>query len=310
MMAGITDSNSFFLLREAINNSVKLRNEIYQLKDGSWDRLWAAMDALEDAQIAIDDFEKSQTISYLQLYGLLQAFVVQQDAVNHIRQTTTGSAKISWKADEPKLWAIRDLRNETVGHPADIRTEVGTVYCNIDRHSITSKGFRYLIWDQAGGHSKESNLIETIATQASEINKIVQETITMIQSNDQQFIEQFADEKLMDTFGQISHYQFEKLYLHESNADYAKSMFSSIRKVYKTLRTGLEKRYGSFDSTINAPGLKITIDEIDQLIDRIGQKFDASIPDSFDFAVYAESLENKWKELGEMIKEADERFSK
>lgn len=309
-MTKLATDNNFVQLRESINASVKLRNEVYQKSDGSWDRLWAAMDALEDAQVAIDDFEVSKEISYLQLYGLLQAFVVQQDAVDHIRQTVTDSKRIEWKKDEPKLSKIRELRNETVGHPADMKTAEGTVYCNIDRHSITKKGFKYLIWDKNGAHSKEADLVGTVRIQSEEISRVVQEIITMIQTGDQQFAEQFAKEKLIDIYSQVSGYQFEKLYLHESNVDFAKSMFAIIIKIYGELKTGLEKRYGSFDTTINAPGLKVTIDEIDQLIERIEDKFDNSIPDSFDFNVYVETLQTKWKELGDMVKEADDKFSK
>jgi hypothetical protein len=300
----------FSELRRAINDSVKLRNEIYQKKDGSWDRLWAAMDALEDAQVAIDDFQKAKSISYLQIYGLLQAFVVQQDSVDLIRQTVIGSLRIDWKkGGEPKLGSIRELRNETAGHPADVRTSTGTVYCNIDRSSISKISFKYIIWNQSGAHSKEAKLNDVIKIQEAEILRLTKDTAKMIKANDEDFIKQFTGEKLKDTYEQVSHYQFEKLYLHENNLDYAKSMFGSIEKVYAQLKSGLEKRYGSFESTINVPGLKLSTDELDELILRISEKFEKDVPDSFDFTVYIESLESKWKELGEMVDETDNRFT-
>lgn len=157
--------------------------------------------------------------------------------------------------------------------------------------------------------SKEANLVEAIETQSQEISRIARKVIAGIQANDEEFVKQFANEKLADIHSQINYYQFEKLYLHESNPEYAKSMFSSITRVYKSLKTGLEKRYGSFDSTINVPGLKISIDEIDLLWERINNKFEDSVPDSFDFNVYVGSLDNKWKALGGMVKETDERFA-
>lgn len=308
-MSDNLDINSEYgQLRSVVNSDVRLRNEIYQKKDGSWDRLWAAMDALEDGQVAIDDFKKLEEVSYLQLYGLLQAFVVQQDAISHIKDTV-GGKKINWEKDEKELNLIRRLRNEAAGHPANIRTSDGIMYCNIDRHSIRKDSFRYLLWGKTGAESREVDLSETIATQEREFARIVTETVKAVKADEVKFIKQFVGEKLVDVHRRVNHYQFEKMYLHGSDFDWAERMFKLITRVYQELRVGLEKRYGNFESTINAPGLKLTIDEMDQLIERIASKFDAGISDGFDFTVYVGSLEASWKELGGMVQEADARFS-
>jgi hypothetical protein len=308
-MTNTTDINiALSELRSTINSDVRLRNEIYQKKDGSWDRLWAAMDALEDAQVAIEEFNKQEDVTYLHLYGLLQAYVVQQDAISHIRETV-GGTQITWARDEKKLNANRRLRNETAGHPADIKTPKGIVYCNIDRHSISKEGFNYLLWGKEGADPKKVDLPETIATQEQELIRVIQETIGLIKEHEGNFKAQFGDDKLMDIYKQIDHYQFEKMYLHKSDSIWAQRMFDSVSRVYGKLKDGLEKRYGDFATTINAPGLKLTIQEMDQLLERISLKFEAGIPDDFDFTVYIGSLEHCWKELGEMVQEADDNFS-
>jgi hypothetical protein len=308
-MSNTTDINiALSELRSRVNSDVRLRNEIYQKKDGSWDRLWAAMDALEDAQVAIDEFNKQEDVTYLHLYGLLQAFVVQQDAISHTKHTV-GGTQITWARDEKKLNAIRRLRNETAGHPAEIRSRKGTVYCNIDRHSISKGGFSYLLWGEDGAKSKKVDLPETIATQEQELVRVVEETIGLIKEHEGDFKAQFTDDKLMDIYKQVDHYQFEKMYLHKNDSVWAQRMFDSVRRVYGKLKEGLEKRYGDFATTINAPGLKMTIEEMDQLLERISLKFDAGIPDDFDFTVYVGSLNRCWKELGEMVQEADDSFS-
>ncbi len=301
-------NKSFTELRDAINNSIRLRNEVFQKSDQSWDRLWAALDALEDAQQAIDAFAKSEHVSYLELYGLLQAFYVQQDSVSFIMQTVIDQPRINWEKDEPKLNEIRSLRNETTGHPADINTSKGKAFCNIDRSSISKMGFRYVIWDKTGAHSKKADLDKIIQTQENEITRLVKATSQKIIKNDKAFIEQFSGEKLKDTYAQISHYQFEKLYLFKNSPQTAKIMFNFLVKVYKQLRAKLEERFGDFGSTINAPGLKIVIDEIDELLERLGPKLSANTHDLFDLNVYVESLEAKWEELGGMINEIDEKF--
>jgi hypothetical protein len=302
--------DTFERLRTSINASVKLRNEIYQKKDGSWDRLWAAMDALDDAQVAIDKFGTIEGVSYLELYGLLQSFVVQQDGIDHVRQTVVGAERIDWKRDqEPKLNKIRRLRNEAVGHPASIKTKAGIVYSNIDRSSISRDGFKYLVWDQAGAHSNEVDLRSIVKTQRSELERLAGDTCKEMEVAEREFVKQFAGDKLKTTYDQVSHYQFEKLYLYESGPEYANTMFKAMEKTYAKLRRGFEERFGDFETTINAPGLKITIDEIDEIIARVRKKLDEGVTDLFDFNVYIEVLEQKWSELGALVDEVDEKFS-
>jgi hypothetical protein len=84
----------------------------------------AAADALEDAEKAIDAFANDAKgggdfgVAYLKLYGVLQAAVLQQDAVNVLR-VAFGFVRTLQK-DLPKgMQAIRDIRNRVGGHPAD-----------------------------------------------------------------------------------------------------------------------------------------------------------------------------------------------
>ncbi|MEX2210023.1 MAG: hypothetical protein WD846_04030 [Patescibacteria group bacterium] len=297
-------------LREVINSSISLRNQVYQQKaKGAWDRLWASMDALDDAQLAIEKFQKASSISYLELYGLLQAFIVQQDSVNHIRQTTLNAPLIKWDKAEPKLNQIRYLRNETVGHPTDIRTGKTIVYCNINRRSVSKTSFEYMIWSQAGAQHKTVDVTDVIKTQDVEVARLIRKIIADIKAHEVRFKKQFSGKKLKTDYSQISHYEFEKLYLYQNNPEIAQIMFGLIKKKYAELRTELAKRYGDFSTTINVGGLKIVIDELDELVKRVGTKLNEGVPDAFDFNVYVENLDSKWKELGEMIDETDEKFS-
>lgn len=63
--------------------------------------LCVSMDVVEDTQQGIDYFFQLPAFSaydggYLYLYGLLQSFFVQQDAVSNLHQSLVGS-KIDWK---------------------------------------------------------------------------------------------------------------------------------------------------------------------------------------------------------------------
>lgn len=299
-------------LRGIINESVFLRNKVYQSMDGSWDRLWSALDSMEDSNMAINEFQKLEKVSYLQLYGLLQALVLQHDAIDYVRQTVLEKKAIQWHKDNSNIDNIRKIRIAIAGHPASIekfKPKKGKMYSNLDRHSITKSGFTYLIWDENGAHSHNVNLTEILKTHTAEMNNLSKLTIDEIRNNDLKFIKKFKGEKLTDLYEQVSGYQFEKLYNIKLDKDFADTMFESIKRVYLELKNKLEERYGSFSNTINAPGLKLTIDELDELIIRIDKKLDDDLEDEFDLMVYVSALESSWGDLGDMIKETDEVFS-
>ena len=82
----------------------------------AWYQLCAALDVLGDTQLAIDSFPSIASQSdgelYLIIYGLLQAMFLQQDAVAHLAEAVNIPV-----TDHAGLKAVRDIRNDVVGHP-------------------------------------------------------------------------------------------------------------------------------------------------------------------------------------------------
>ena len=300
-------TNATSSLREVIYQSVDLKNSVFQKKDdGSWDRLYAALDALEDSQVAIDSYRKLKFVQYLELYGLMQAFVVQQDAISHVRATTLGRA-IKW-SDEKKLNEIRRLRNRTAGHPADIKERNDRYYSNIDRSSITKESFRYILWSKSGATFHDVNIDETVETQYKAIRRIVNDTIDGIKESEESFMDQFKGKRVRITYDQVTNYHFQKIHGF-SDVTVAQSMLDSLSKIYHEVKSELESRYGSFDMTINASGLKETLSGIEELLSRIQLSLQGGVNDPFGYRVYVDALEHSWKEFGEMVGETDRRFA-
>lgn len=79
--------------------------------------------AFEDAQSAIDsykeitenDYDKN---SYLLIYGLFQAMTIQHDSLKTLSKLLL-KKEIDFKSDYPQIEEIRNIRNNTVGHPTD-----------------------------------------------------------------------------------------------------------------------------------------------------------------------------------------------
>lgn len=107
-------------LRDAVEDK-----QIYNTSStDDWNTLTSSMDALEDTHHAISAFvvaasklepkyqERELGERYLRTYGVMQAFVIQQDAAFHLHMSL-GMPNPDLKA----LAHIRDLRVAAAGHP-------------------------------------------------------------------------------------------------------------------------------------------------------------------------------------------------
>ena len=124
----------------------------------NWDQVYVCLDTIEDTAQAIqsyqrDTYPRSSGRKYLILYGLMQALVVQQDAVQHLEEglrlpKTAGR----WNQRDPKLERIRNVRNSASGHPTkkwSPRKDGASgdyVYCSITQVSMTQSSFTLITW--------------------------------------------------------------------------------------------------------------------------------------------------------------------
>ena len=103
-----------------------------------WEMACASMDMIGDAQLAIDAFNRkpvSEGQRYLEVYGLFQAFFLQQDAIRHL----AAALKLR-KPKDPDLSVVRDLRNRYFGHPSNRKRDrqSPTTYHGLTRVTVTS----------------------------------------------------------------------------------------------------------------------------------------------------------------------------
>jgi hypothetical protein len=125
----------FELLRKLNSKDI---SSIYRTKSGL---IQTCNYAIEDSQSVIQEFlnlsdSDFKNIKYLGLYGLLQAFFVQQDALNTLYRTCL-NCKIDFEKNYPDLFRIREIRNITIGHP----TNKGKNYYLISQVTLKKKGY-------------------------------------------------------------------------------------------------------------------------------------------------------------------------
>ncbi|MGB4844144.1 MAG: hypothetical protein WBP16_06750, partial [Ferruginibacter sp.] len=76
-------------IRELANQPIFIQN--VNRHGFNWDLAWAAMDMIEDTELAISSFlgnkaGENQGAEYLRVYGLFQAIFMQQDAVRNLAE--------------------------------------------------------------------------------------------------------------------------------------------------------------------------------------------------------------------------------
>jgi hypothetical protein len=121
-------------IRDLVNHPWKLQSLLDNI--AKWNKLCASMDVIGDTQIAINSYFSLPSFSaenggYLYLYGLLQAFFLQQDAINHLSEALFDRA-IDWRTEYPDLYLVRELRNNSIGHPTKRgKDEIIPFHCSI-----------------------------------------------------------------------------------------------------------------------------------------------------------------------------------
>src|SRR3569832_39578 len=128
-------------IRSWINNprrAKRLRREV-----GRWNQLCSCLDTLQQTELAMQAYASSagdvgSGQDYLALYGLLQAMVLQQDAVCHLDEALCG--KGTAVGNDRHLQDIRKIRNVSVGHPTKVDRRDVMSHHHISRPKI-GKGF-------------------------------------------------------------------------------------------------------------------------------------------------------------------------
>ena len=303
--------NIFEEIREICNHPWK-RELLFQDKI-IWNRLWASLDVIEDSQIAIDDYSNLSEFSsnekgYLYVYGILHALYLQQDALCNLNKSLFGQ-DIDFKKDYPELYNIREIRNNSIGHPTG-RWE-GKSFHGISRMTIQKKGFQMMSSYPKTGEEDEFtdiNVLSCIETQRGLFKVILNQTMKKLKSDFENHKLKFKDSKLIDLVHISIDYQFSKLY-ENINRDYAlvEINFGTIFETYNNIKKGIIERYSSLSAL---SGIELNTEMLDYLFNRLMRDLiENKIEDKLELRLFIDALKSHFEELKSMVKEIDEEFS-
>lgn len=296
-------------LRELLNSSIRCKQRAWNRKDnGDWSKLWTAVDNIEDTQLAIDEYSGLVNFSRLAAYGLLQAMVVQQDAISHLEEALQID-KPNWPRDYPQLSKIREIRRETVGHPTETKKKGGNSYTSV-AHTNKLDVLEYGVWLSNNFEYRRINLQEIIKIQHDLLVTEIERIIQKVRSEESAHKKQFQHRSLSDVIN-ATNYSIQKLWPFEKDRFYSQIMFNTLVDAYGTFKAEIKRRYefDDFSEAVSIPGLVLAVEKIDKLLPRIQKKLplDSNV-DPLDLEVYVEALRNAFDELQTMAKEVDDEF--
>jgi hypothetical protein len=267
------------------------------------------MDVIGDTQIAINSYFslpsfKAENGGYLFLYGLLQAFFLQQDAINHLSEALFDRA-INWKADYPDIYLVRELRNDSIGHPTKRGKDESFHF--IARYSLSKGHFRLMSHYSKTNDTKfnDIDINELRAKQENSVIKILDNVIELMEKEYSDHKRKFANAKLTDLIPRTMSYSIGKVYEGIYN-DYplAEMNFSEIKRTINAVKDEIIKRYGKVSAL---QGVNDVIRRIDYILLKVDNWIqNKQLLNNDDAEVFLDSFSDRFNELKGMLKEIDE----
>lgn len=208
----MTISGQVEIIRGFINNP-RIQFKLI-MKIDSWNMLCSSLDTIGDTELAIDAYiEKKDTDDdggkYLTAYGILQVLFVQQESVKYLHK----SLGIEY-FDDPTLKNIREIRNDSVGHP--IRTDYSkrpVAFNFITRISLTKRGFVLMktFPDERDPEFITVDMIDLVKKQQRVHNSMLSAVSKHLREEDMKHKKTFAKEKLENILPRTLSYYVQKV---------------------------------------------------------------------------------------------------
>ena len=295
-------------IREFINSG---RRQASLLKDSvAWNKLCSSLDIIGDTQLAIEAHPKMGSVkgdgeSYLIVYGVLQAMLLQQDATKHI-----GSA-LNIKIRLPKkLKDIRIIRNSAAGHPAHQKENGLSKSSFITRMSISPMSFQ-LMTVYSGDKEYEFHQISIpslIKTQEEYISSVLSGVVKELERQEVEHREKHKETKLADAFPHTTRYHISKIFESTSSPDMFPLGDANVRMIEGFLEKFKQKltdreEWGVYDS------INYHYELIEYPLARLKEYFNRNDPmNEKDAYIFASFVSEQVEELKDIAQELDNKY--
>src|SRR3990172_600344 len=184
-------------IRDHINNP-RIQHGLMKQRE-LWFQLCSSLDVIEDSDLAIQAFKRrrkrvSEGAHYLATYGVLQAILLEQDALYNLYEALGIDVK---RDDYPRLQEIREARHQSIGHPTKHQVRGETSYHSIVRVSLGPQGFDlYSNRQFERGKPRHISVREFIRDQEKQAADLLASALTHLQQRDSKHRKEFRMDKL------------------------------------------------------------------------------------------------------------------
>ena len=291
-------------LREHINKP-RLQNVLMKDSDG-WNMLCVSLDAFDYTSRALNNYISSSSfdgvadLSYVIVAGTLQSLFVQQDSITEVCSVLDYECNI-----KDDLKQIRDIRNNSIGHP--VRKKSGK-YKSANFLAILSPHKIMLMRYEAnrvGPITEDIDIPVVVKKQQETLINILNGLLSELEEREKKHKEEFMSTRLCEYFNGQS-YLISKLYefaLGSYPLEMTQINFSQIKESVNQTIEELKRR-DLYE------GMEYIFEELEYPMDKVEKCLrDGSNIDKKDLNIYIFFIANKIKELLEILGEIDEEYS-
>jgi transcription termination factor NusB len=240
---------------------------------------------------------------------------LQQDAVINLCESLKIPATID---NYPKLKEIREIRNESIGHPTKRNRGKGqTISSNfISRLSLSFGGFElYSSYSNGKSDKKNVSIPKLIADQRKYISDILTSMILKLKEEEMNHKMKYRNEKLVSIFSSTLDYHFEKVFesiFKSKPASFGEINLQQIDKTLDAFREALEKRgieletYDSINYVYEL--IDYPLNELKDFFHNLKSGMETNINEKTAY-IFTFFLNKQVSELRQMAQEIDEEYS-
>jgi hypothetical protein len=288
-------------------NEARLHHALFQ-QPIKFNLLCSAMDIIDDILFALQSYTKhahdDQGLAYLEIFGVLQALCVQQDAVIELHKIIEGNS-IDLENKYPEIKEVRDARIRVAGHPVGGRASSHFLV----RYTVSKWGFELWKYDQTGGRTAQRvDILSLIKRNSRALKTTMGDLIAFIEMEDRKHKEKFMKSSLADIF-RMSTYLSGKIFEGVSGKNPIGLVGSgSIKDMLKNFRSALDERGSHFQEAgfvvHDIPKIEYALSKFERYMkgDEAQNEDDAYILASF--------IQTELSRLVEIAKEIDDEYKK
>ncbi|MDF1552959.1 MAG: hypothetical protein P1P84_07850 [Deferrisomatales bacterium] len=279
----------------------------------SWNCLCSSLDTIGDTGLAIAAYgpsakANSEGAAYLLVYGILQALFIQQDAVENMCK----ALQIDYVLDS-SLKEVREIRNDSIGHPTKRGAGKGNAYNFISRSILTTAGFNLMTTypDSRPPLFRYIGIPTLIKTQSGILKRVLTEGIEKLKREEAEHRAKFRDERLQDVFPAALGYFFQKIAeaIHRDKPrEFGTAHINLVAETVECFKGKLQER-GILDAYDSVLYLLQLIDyPIAELSAYFGTTRDSSLNEKGAY-IFAYFLEKQIEELRGIAEEIDRDYA-